>query len=260
MVKLDSKLQNLSGNLLRAGSREAPEVNTIYLTHLNRFPLFIWGSVMHRGYIKVWRKTLESDMYKSLTSTQRDVFLALLLLANHKPKTWEWKGNLFACNPGQFITSLDSIKRLCAKNVTIQNIRTVMDKFVKWGFLTNESTKTGRLITIINWEAYQGNGNRDVISARINTYFLHFAHSHIMYCGFNGYAILQSALLGTYEEWQCEYAHMGESPLHPTTWHEEHFNQALRARQGQGIRGKGSAAGHHQYRSSRCLEKRSKFR
>ena len=34
-----------------------------------------------------------------------------------------------------------------------------MDKFVKWGFLTNESTKTGRLITIINWEAYQGNGN-----------------------------------------------------------------------------------------------------
>ena len=97
-------------------------------------------------------------MYKSLTSVQRDIFLSLLLLANHKAKTWEWRGKTFTCEPGQFITSLESIKGMCAKKVTTRNTRTALDKFAKWGFLTNESTKTGRLITILNWGAYQGNG------------------------------------------------------------------------------------------------------
>jgi len=115
---------------------------------------------MYRGYIKVWRKTLESDMYKSLTSTQRDIFIALLLLANHKPKTWEWKGETYACQQGQFITSLESIKKLCSKKVTVRNTRTALNKFTRWQFLTNESTKTGRLITILNWDTYQGTENK----------------------------------------------------------------------------------------------------
>ena len=94
-------------------------------------------------------------MYKTLTSIQRDIFISLLLLANHLEKTWEWKGETYTCKPGQFITSLESIKKLCSKNVKTQNIRTALDKFMKWSFLTNESTKTGRLITILNWETYQ---------------------------------------------------------------------------------------------------------
>ena len=117
--------------------------------------LSYFGDVVYRGYIKVWRKTLESDMYKSLTSVQRDIFISLLLLANHSEKTWEWKGETYTCKPGQFVTSLDSIIRLCAKRVSVRNTRTALDKFAKWQFLTNESTKTGRLITILNWETYQ---------------------------------------------------------------------------------------------------------
>lgn len=94
-------------------------------------------------------------MYKALNSKQRDVMINCLLLANHEGKTWEWKGKLFKCKPGQFITSLNSLKKVCADDVTIRNIRTALDKLEKWGFLTNESTKTGRLITIVNWEKYQ---------------------------------------------------------------------------------------------------------
>jgi len=41
MLKLNNKLQNLNGDLLRAGSGDAPEVNGIYLTHLNKSPFFI---------------------------------------------------------------------------------------------------------------------------------------------------------------------------------------------------------------------------
>jgi hypothetical protein len=107
------------------------------------------------GWIRLYRKVQHSDMYRSLNSKQRDVMTQCLLLANHKGNTWEWNGQVITCNPGQFITSLDSLKEFCAKDVSIQNIRTALLKLEKWQFLTNKSTKTGRLITIINWDSYQ---------------------------------------------------------------------------------------------------------
>lgn len=76
-------------------------------------------------------------------------------MANHKENEWEFKGQIFKVKPGQFVTSLDGIKEECANDVSIQNIRTALLKLEKWGFLTNESTKTGRLITVVNWEVYQ---------------------------------------------------------------------------------------------------------
>ena len=98
-------------------------------------------------------------MYKNLNSVQRDVMINCLLLANHKSNKWEWQGEIFECDPGQFITSLSSLKEKCAKDVSTQNIRTAIDKLEKWDFLTNKSTKTGRLITICNWSKYQADEN-----------------------------------------------------------------------------------------------------
>ncbi|MBW2610688.1 MAG: hypothetical protein JRC68_10155, partial [Deltaproteobacteria bacterium] len=115
---------------------------------------------MYQGYIKTWRKVLASDMYRALTASQRDVFWSCLLLANHHVKEWEWQSELFKCVPGQFITSLANLKALCAPDTSIQNIRTSLVKLEKWQFLTNKSTKTGRLITIINWGHYQGDENK----------------------------------------------------------------------------------------------------
>ena len=107
------------------------------------------------GWIKLHRKLLNSDMYKSLNSTQRDVMIQVLLSANHKTNQWEWKGKLFECKSGQFITSLETLKSKCASGVTIQNIRTALIKLETWQFLTNESTNTGRVITVLNWDTYQ---------------------------------------------------------------------------------------------------------
>lgn len=107
------------------------------------------------GWIKLHRKILDSDMYRSLNSKQRDVLITLLLMANHKENQWEYKGEIYTAEAGQTVTSLDSIERNCAKDVTTQNIRTALKKLETWGFLTNKSTKTGRLITIVNWRVYQ---------------------------------------------------------------------------------------------------------
>ncbi|WP_132769797.1 hypothetical protein [Tepidibacillus fermentans] len=109
---------------------------------------------MH-GWIKLYRKILDSEMYQKLNSKQRDVMITCLLLANHNESKWEYKGEIYSVKSGQFVTSLESLKKHCASDVTIQNIRTALKKLETWGFLTNESTKEGRLITIVNWEFYQ---------------------------------------------------------------------------------------------------------
>lgn len=107
------------------------------------------------GWIKLHRKLTKSNMYKSLNSKQRDVMFACLLSANYYDNEWEFEGKIYKCEAGQFISSLDSISKLCANDVKVQSVRTALLKLEKWGFLTNKSTKTGRLITICNWDSYQ---------------------------------------------------------------------------------------------------------
>ncbi|WP_421136142.1 hypothetical protein [Staphylococcus warneri] len=108
-----------------------------------------------KGWIQLHRKILKSPMYRMLNSKQRDVMMTVLLLANHESNTWEFRGEIYSVKPGQFITSLDSLKEHCASDVSIQNIRTALLKLEKHGFLTNESTKKNRLITVVNWGLYQ---------------------------------------------------------------------------------------------------------
>jgi len=108
------------------------------------------------GWIKLYRQLLEKAIWKKSTPEQKVILVTLLLMANHEESEWEWEGKKFTVNPGQFITSLDSIRKECGKGISLQNVRTALNKFKKYEFLTNESTKTGRLVTILNWPIYQG--------------------------------------------------------------------------------------------------------
>ena len=107
------------------------------------------------GWLKLHRKITDSNMYKSLNAAQRDVMMQCLILANHEPNKWEWKGQIFTCQPGQFITSLESLKARCANDVTTKMVRTALIKLEKWDFLANDGARTGRVITVMNWHTYQ---------------------------------------------------------------------------------------------------------
>ncbi len=108
-----------------------------------------------KGWIKLHRILKEKPIWKQSTPEQKTVLITLLLMANHDEKEWEWQGNKFRVNPGQFVTSLDSIKQEAGKGISIQNVRSSLNRFKKLEFLTWKSTKTGRIITICNWEDYQ---------------------------------------------------------------------------------------------------------
>jgi len=109
----------------------------------------------HNGWIKLHRILLDKAIWKDSSPEQKTILITLLLMANHTESEWEWKGDRYQCFPGQFRTSLESIAAACGKGISIQNVRTALKKFERYGFLTNESTKAGRLITICNWEFYQ---------------------------------------------------------------------------------------------------------
>lgn len=112
------------------------------------------------GYIKLFRCLLDKPIWKCSTPEQKTILITLLLKANHSEAEWEWQGQKFKVKPGQFVTSLDSIVKACGKGITIQNVRSALRRFEKLGFLTNQSTKIGRLITIENWYIYQKCNNQ----------------------------------------------------------------------------------------------------
>lgn len=109
----------------------------------------------NKGWIKLYRDLKTKPIWLSSTPEQKTIFITLLLMANHESSKWEWHGKQFACKPGQFITSVQSIIDNCGKGISRQNVRTALNKFKKYEFLTYETTKSGMLITIVNWAYYQ---------------------------------------------------------------------------------------------------------
>lgn len=108
------------------------------------------------GWIKLHRCLFKKAIWLQSTPEQKVVLITLLGMANHCGKEWEWQGKQFKAEPGQFVTSLESITKKCGKGISMQNVRSSLKKFEKYEFLTQEVTKTGRLINIVNWELYQG--------------------------------------------------------------------------------------------------------
>ena len=111
------------------------------------------------GWIKLYRELLEKPIWFESTPEQKTILITLLLMANHDGRQWEWQGQKYYAAPGQFVTSLPKIVEACGPGVSIQNVRTALKRFEKYEFLTDQSTKKNRLITINNWEFYQDNPN-----------------------------------------------------------------------------------------------------
>lgn len=110
---------------------------------------------MASGWFKTYRELINKPIWHLSTPEQKSILITLLCLANHDENEWEWMGEKFKVLPGQFITSLDSIRKAAGKGISIQNVRSSLERFRKLEFLTYHSTKAGRIITICNWSSYQ---------------------------------------------------------------------------------------------------------
>ena len=112
--------------------------------------------MVNDGWVKLWRELLSKSIWIQSTPECKTILITILLLANHEESEWEYKGEKYRCKPGQLYTSIENLAKHSGRGITPQNVRGAISRLCRTGFLTNESTKTGRLITVVNWDKYQG--------------------------------------------------------------------------------------------------------
>lgn len=99
------------------------------------------------GCIKLFRQFREWEWYQD--EHVKSVFIELLLTANYKVS--RWKGRTI--ERGQLVTSLGSLQ--IALGLSIQEIRTALEKLESTGEITKESTNKFSIITICNFDKWQ---------------------------------------------------------------------------------------------------------
>lgn len=109
------------------------------------------------GWIKLHRAILNHPIWLEATPEQKVIMITMLLMANFEEREWEWGGKTYSLQPGQFVTSIPSLIHRCGRGMTEAKLRTTLKKLEMHGFLTDKSTNKNRIITIVNWEFYQGN-------------------------------------------------------------------------------------------------------
>ena len=103
------------------------------------------------GYITLFRKLIRWGWYRD--SVVKDLFLHCLICASYKD--FEWMG--MELKAGQFITGR---KKLAEElGFSEQQIRTAISKLESTGEISVFSTNKYSIITVTNWENYQGESN-----------------------------------------------------------------------------------------------------
>lgn len=103
---------------------------------------------MTQGWIKLYRQLLEWEWYKNPVVYR--LFMHLLLKANHQRQKWQG----IVINRGQLITGRIKISE--ETGLTQQQVRTGLNKLKSTNEITINSTNRFSLITIVNWDKYQG--------------------------------------------------------------------------------------------------------
>jgi len=100
------------------------------------------------GWFKIHRKITQWDWADSPKHV--NVFLHLLARCNYKKSSWRGKEIL----PGQILTGRKQISKWAG--VSEQSVRTVLNDLKSTSNLTIKSYPKYSIITITNWESYQG--------------------------------------------------------------------------------------------------------
>ena len=99
------------------------------------------------GWIKIHRKMLDWEWYSDINVFR--LFTHLLLAVNHQDK--RWRGQIVKA--GEVITSLSKLAE--QTGLTVQQVRTSINKLKSTRELTSKNTNKFTLISIVCWDEYQ---------------------------------------------------------------------------------------------------------
>jgi hypothetical protein len=106
---------------------------------------------MEQGWIKLHRKLLDNALMSK--SAYLQLWIALLLRANHKQNEFIFDNKKVVLQPGQFITGRDKLSELTA--IPPSTIEKILKYLENEQQIEQQTTNKYRLITILNWQYYQ---------------------------------------------------------------------------------------------------------
>jgi len=106
---------------------------------------------MHQGYIKLWRKFMETSFFKNSECVH--LALYLLLQANHKPTKFIFNKKEEILETGQIMTGREKIR--LDTGITAQSIRTCLNILKNVKFLSRRVSNRFSIISINNYCDYQ---------------------------------------------------------------------------------------------------------
>lgn len=112
---------------------------------------------MERGYVKLWRKTLDSGLLQNPVAWQ--VFGWILLNATRTKRRLIVGGQIFNLEPGDYVTSVAAMSRYL--NITVKQTRTALSLLEKLGVLAIKGANKGSVFSLVNWACYQTEGKTE---------------------------------------------------------------------------------------------------
>lgn len=106
---------------------------------------------MERGYVKLWRKTLDSGILQHPTALQ--VFTYLMLKAAGKPCKRIVSGQAVELEVGQVLTSRSTLST--DLGITEKQVRTALGLLEKLEIVAIKRASKFSLVSFINWNTYQ---------------------------------------------------------------------------------------------------------
>ena len=106
---------------------------------------------MQRGYVKLWRKALDSGLLQNGPAWQ--LFGYLLLRATHKPYRTIVGGVVCELVPGEVVFGRS--KAAADLGLGEQQIRTALNLLKKMKIATSRSTNKFTVVSLVNWHNYQ---------------------------------------------------------------------------------------------------------
>lgn len=106
---------------------------------------------MHRGYIKLWRKLLDSGLMQN--AEVFTFFAWSLMKASHKPYKHLVGTQMVELEPGQFVTGIHAAAK--ELKTTPRKIRTALVTLENLQILTRKATNKFSIVSIVNWHIYQ---------------------------------------------------------------------------------------------------------
>ncbi|MBR5806090.1 MAG: hypothetical protein IKY30_04895 [Oscillospiraceae bacterium] len=115
---------------------------------------------MKKGWIQLHRQLLDWRWYTNITV--KTLFIHFLLQACRKKV--EWQG--ITLLPGQLVTSYSTLSE--QTGLTVQQIRTAINKLQSTGEIKHDSTNKYTIITVCNWSVYQADRRKKATKKQTN--------------------------------------------------------------------------------------------